>query len=115
MIERSVGPESGMLRRDAMALRCLVGRRTTDIIYGLDGANERLQERNAAVRLAATDRKTMIDDVYNAKILGFAGNIGRIGRLDRSRRDGDGAFQALRLDGHRRPQDAGRRRHRFRA
>jgi NifU-like protein involved in Fe-S cluster formation len=25
----------------------------------------------------------MIDDVYNAKILGFAGNIGRIGRLDR--------------------------------
>jgi NifU-like protein involved in Fe-S cluster formation len=24
----------------------------------------------------------MIDDVYNAKILGFAGNIGRIGRLD---------------------------------
>ena len=25
---------------------------------------------------------SMIDDVYNAKILGFAGNIGRIGRLD---------------------------------
>lgn len=25
----------------------------------------------------------MIDDVYNAKILGFAGNIGRLGRLDR--------------------------------
>lgn len=25
----------------------------------------------------------MIDDVYNAKILGFAGNIERIGRLDR--------------------------------
>ncbi len=25
----------------------------------------------------------MIDDVYNAKILGFAGNISRIGRLDR--------------------------------
>ncbi len=24
----------------------------------------------------------MIDDVYNAKILGFAGNIGRAGRLD---------------------------------
>ncbi len=24
----------------------------------------------------------MIDDVYNAKILGFAGNIGQIGRLD---------------------------------
>jgi NifU-like protein involved in Fe-S cluster formation len=34
------------------------------------------------VRLAATDWKIMIDDVYNAKILGFAGNIGRIGRLD---------------------------------
>jgi NifU-like protein involved in Fe-S cluster formation len=27
-------------------------------------------------------RKIMIDDVYNAKILGFAGNIGRIGRLE---------------------------------
>ena len=26
--------------------------------------------------------KTMINDVYNAKILGFAGNIGRIGRLE---------------------------------
>ena len=25
----------------------------------------------------------MIDDVYNAKILGYAGNIGRIGRLER--------------------------------
>jgi NifU-like protein involved in Fe-S cluster formation len=25
----------------------------------------------------------MIDDVYNAKILGFAGNIGRTGRLER--------------------------------
>ena len=24
----------------------------------------------------------MIDDIYNARILGFAGNIGRIGRLD---------------------------------
>jgi NifU-like protein involved in Fe-S cluster formation len=31
---------------------------------------------------AATDRKIMIDDVYNAKILGFAGNIARIGHLD---------------------------------
>jgi NifU-like protein involved in Fe-S cluster formation len=30
---------------------------------------------------AASLEKTMIDDVYNAKILGFAGNIGRIGRL----------------------------------
>src|SRR5919108_3506811 len=33
------------------------------------------------IRLLAVERKTMIDDVYNAKILGFAGNIGRIGRL----------------------------------
>jgi NifU-like protein involved in Fe-S cluster formation len=33
------------------------------------------------IQLAARERKTMIDDVYNAKILGFAGNIGRIGRL----------------------------------
>ena len=30
----------------------------------------------------------MIDDVYNAKILGFAGNIGRIGRLN----EPDGPF-----------------------
>jgi NifU-like protein involved in Fe-S cluster formation len=28
-------------------------------------------------------REIMIDDVYNAKILGFAGNIGRTGRLER--------------------------------
>jgi len=28
-----------------------------------------------------TRRESMINDVYNAKILGFAGNIGRIGRL----------------------------------
>ncbi len=35
-----------------------------------------------AVRPAAPDRNIMIDDVYNAKILGFAGNIARIGRLD---------------------------------
>jgi len=28
------------------------------------------------------DWKRMIDDVYNAKILGFAGNIARIGRLE---------------------------------
>jgi NifU-like protein involved in Fe-S cluster formation len=34
------------------------------------------------VRQTATDWKIMIDDVYNAKILGFAGNIGRIGRLE---------------------------------
>ncbi len=34
------------------------------------------------VRLLATERNEMIDEVYNAKILGFAGNIGRIGRLD---------------------------------
>jgi NifU-like protein involved in Fe-S cluster formation len=35
-----------------------------------------------AVRETATDWKIMIDDVYNAKILGFAGNIARIGRLE---------------------------------
>ena len=57
----------------------------------------------------------MIDDVYNAKILGFAGNIGRIGRLADADATRDGAFQAVRLDGDDRPQDAGRRRHRFRA
>ena len=32
--------------------------------------------------LSATVWKRMINDVYNAKILGFAGNIGRLGRLD---------------------------------
>jgi NifU-like protein involved in Fe-S cluster formation len=36
-----------------------------------------------AVRRAARERNIMIDDIYNAKILGFAGNIERIGRLDR--------------------------------
>jgi NifU-like protein involved in Fe-S cluster formation len=30
----------------------------------------------------ATDWNKMIDDVYNAKILAFAGNIARIGRLE---------------------------------
>jgi NifU-like protein involved in Fe-S cluster formation len=30
----------------------------------------------------AAEWKRMIDDVYNAKILGFAGNIARIGRLE---------------------------------
>ena len=35
------------------------------------------------VRRTAAGWKIMIDDVYNAKILGFAGNIARIGRLDR--------------------------------
>ena len=34
------------------------------------------------VRKSAAERYEMIDDVYNAKILGFAGNIPRIGRLD---------------------------------
>lgn len=32
-------------------------------------------------RFRVPGRKNVIDDVYNAKILGFAGNIGRIGRL----------------------------------
>jgi NifU-like protein involved in Fe-S cluster formation len=36
-----------------------------------------------AVLETATDWNKMIDDVYNAKILAFAGNIARIGRLDR--------------------------------
>ncbi len=35
----------------------------------------------AARRRFAIQVVQMIDDVYNAKILGFAGNIGRIGRL----------------------------------
>lgn len=34
------------------------------------------------VRRTGRGRKIMIDDVYNAKILGFAGNIPRIGRLE---------------------------------
>jgi NifU-like protein involved in Fe-S cluster formation len=36
----------------------------------------------APVRETASEWKKMINDVYNAKILGFAGNIARIGRLD---------------------------------
>jgi NifU-like protein involved in Fe-S cluster formation len=35
-----------------------------------------------AVLETATDWNKMIDDVYNAKILAFAGNIARIGRLE---------------------------------
>jgi NifU-like protein involved in Fe-S cluster formation len=35
--------------------------------------------RNASFRIRHGPQ--MIDDVYNAKILGFAGNIGRVGRL----------------------------------
>jgi NifU-like protein involved in Fe-S cluster formation len=38
-------------------------------------------ETAQAVSETATGWKIMIDDVYNAKILGFAGNIARIGRL----------------------------------
>ena len=34
------------------------------------------------VRELTAERNAMIDDVYNARILGFAGNIGRIGRLE---------------------------------
>jgi len=37
--------------------------------------------RDKPCLIRAGRRKNMIDDVYNAKILGFAGNIGRIGRL----------------------------------
>lgn len=51
----------------------------------------------------------MIDDVYNAKILGFAGNIGRIGRLDQpdasatahSKLCGSTVTVDLRMDGDR--------------
>lgn len=39
-------------------------------------------ETAQAVSETATDWKIMIDDVYNAKILEFAGNIARIGRLE---------------------------------
>jgi NifU-like protein involved in Fe-S cluster formation len=35
-----------------------------------------------AFRRRAANRKIMIDDIYNAKILEYAGNIGRIGRLE---------------------------------
>jgi NifU-like protein involved in Fe-S cluster formation len=35
-----------------------------------------------AVRPEAKERKIMIDDIYNTKILAFAGNIARIGRLE---------------------------------
>jgi NifU-like protein involved in Fe-S cluster formation len=33
------------------------------------------------LRKSASNGKNMIDEVYNAKILGFAGNIPRVGRL----------------------------------
>jgi NifU-like protein involved in Fe-S cluster formation len=59
--------------------------------------------------LSATVWKRMINDVYNAKILGFAGNIGRIGRLDapdasataHSRLCGSTVTVDLRMDGDR--------------
>src|SRR5690606_14483346 len=38
--------------------------------------------RQRTVRFGENGRNIMINDVYNAKILGFAGNIGRIGRLE---------------------------------
>jgi NifU-like protein involved in Fe-S cluster formation len=52
-----------------------------NIIYD---RSDRLKAASArrSVRDSAPERNAMIDDVYNAKILGFAGNIGRIGRLD---------------------------------
>ncbi len=43
----------------------------------------------------------MINDVYNTRILEFAGNIQRLGRLRNSRCLRDRAFQAVRLHGHR--------------
>lgn len=36
----------------------------------------------SATKSTQKDAPTVIDDVYNARILGFAGNIPRIGRLD---------------------------------
>jgi NifU-like protein involved in Fe-S cluster formation len=39
-------------------------------------------DKAIAVHLMARNRKIMIDDVYNKKILAFAGNIERIGRLE---------------------------------
>ena len=59
--------------------------------------------------LSATAWKRMINDVYNAKILGFAGNIGRLGRLDapdasataHSRLCGSTVTVDLRMDGDR--------------
>ena len=59
--------------------------------------------------LSATVWKRMINDVYNAKILGFAGNIGRLGRLDapdasataHSRLCGSTVTVDLRMDGDR--------------
>jgi NifU-like protein involved in Fe-S cluster formation len=52
-----------------------------DIIY-VEPKRKEDAEAAKPVRSAATDWKNMIDDVYNTKILGFAGNIARIGRLD---------------------------------
>ena len=50
----------------------------------------------------------MLDDIYNAKILEFAGNIPRIGRLADPDATARAAFAALRLDRHRRREDGGR-------
>ena len=45
----------------------------------------------------------MIDEIYNRRVLELAADIPRLGRLA-ARRDRQGPFAALRLDGHRRSQ-----------
>ena len=50
------------------------------LIYGHNDGWGR-HRRESCCQTSPIRRKIMIDDVYNAKILGFAGNIGRIGRL----------------------------------
>ena len=47
----------------------------------------------------------MLNEIYNKRILELAADIPRIGRLADAGRDGDGAFQAVRLDGDGRPYD----------
>src|SRR6185295_13294394 len=48
---------------------------------GVRRCKERLSSETARSSFGHEAENPMIDDVYNAKILGFAGNIGRIGRL----------------------------------
>ena len=51
------------------------------------------------------EKTSMLNDVYNSRILELAGNIPRLGRLACARRQRHRPFQAVRLDRHRRPQD----------
>ena len=50
----------------------------------------------------------MINEIYNQRILELAGNIPRLGRLAKARRQRESAFATVRVDGDNRSLCAGR-------